>query len=188
MSGAESIQAILGHDCTHIQCTDSAVRRSQKGDSRMESIVFPLCSFLDSESGAGSSRPAALPRISSRFGFAIMVFLFETTGCHTEVWGTEKLTGKQTGRQTMYEQMMNIVWRKKGREEGERLHCSVARRAYVPSTSESKESGGRGGGARGEDGWVKGRKDRMKKERGLQIRLRQSEQVKKGKNLDTCRP
>lgn len=42
----------------------------------------------------------------------------------------------------------------------------VARRAYVPSTSESKDSGGRGwvvaekGG-----GWVKGSKNRMKRER-----------------------
>lgn len=69
------------------------------------------------------------------------------------------------------------------------LHCSAGRRAYVPSTSESKGSGGRKwvvgkkGGVEGEDKWVKGgerERERQDEERGGQIRLRQSEQIQKG--------
>lgn len=75
-------------------------------------------------------------------------------------------TDRQADRQTtMYEQMMNIVRRKRG-GEGKRKRCFIVLfvgRAYVPSTSESKDRGGRG--------WVVGEKggrmgvDRMKRER-----------------------
>lgn len=117
----------------------------------MEGIDFPL----RSSSGAGTGRPAALPRISSRFGFVILVFLSETTGCHTEVWGTEKLTGKQTGRQTMYEQMMSIV---RGRGEGGKGRGFTVllrgEHTYPVRLNQQRvvEEDGREGGARGRMG------------------------------------
>lgn len=66
------------------------------------------------------------------------------------------------------------------------LHCLVARRAYVPSTSESKESGGTGVVAEKGGAWVKGRKDRMKrKKKQDQTRaIRADLKGKKGNMLD----
>lgn len=85
---------------------------------------------------------------------------------------------------------MNIV-RRKG-EGGELREASLfcCEHTYPVRLNqnrvEEEEDGRR---ERREDGWVKGREDRMKKERGGQIRLRQSEQVYKGKNMmynSTC--
>lgn len=82
----------------------------------------------------------------------------------------------------MYEQMMNIV-RKKGeggRREASLFRCKESiRTQYVLNQRRGVEEGGRWERrwVEGEDGWAKDRKDRMKKGRGGQIRLGQSEQV-----------
>lgn len=186
-----SIGVFLEFVCSHISYMDCFIHWLQNNaESGVESIGFPL----RSQSGSGTSRPAALPRISSYFGFVILVFLLGTTSCHTEVWGTEKLTGKQTGRQTMYEQTMNIVRGKQRREEGGRR-----RQAFVlllreehtyPVRLNQKRRGRRGRvwGVLGRDGgrrWVKegrmgrwkGRKDKMKTE---ERRPDQTEEIRAG--------
>lgn len=72
----------------------------------------------------------------------------------------------------MHEQDDEYSERGKGRKEERGFIVSAGRRrAYVPSTSESKRQwrkkrmGGRRGRGVGRGGWVKGRKDRMKRER-----------------------
>lgn len=81
----------------------------------------------------------------------------------------------------MYEQMTNIV-RKKGeggRREASLFRCKESiRTQYVLNQRRGVEESGRWERRKGEgeDG-VKGRKDRMKKGRGGEIRLGQSEQV-----------
>lgn len=136
--------------------------------------------------GEGSGRPAALPLISPTFVLAIASPflpsppLFETTGCHAGVRGTEKRTRQsRQADKPAYERMMSKVRKKKkekgDREEGERPGRAVARRTYVPSTSEPKQKGGgrweeRLGGV----GWggvgigwggQRAERDRMRKER-----------------------
>lgn len=98
--------------------------------------------------GEGSGRPAALPHISPTLVLVIVSPpLFETTGCHAEVRGTEKRTRQsRQADKPAYERMMSKVRKKKkekvDREEGERPGRAVARRTYVPSTSEPKQKGG----------------------------------------------
>lgn len=95
--------------------------------------------------------PAALPHISPTFVLVIVSPssppLFETTGCHAEVRGTEKRTRQsRQADKPAYERMMSKVRKKtkeKGdRKEGEKPGRAVARRTYVPSTSEPKQKGG----------------------------------------------
>lgn len=132
-------------------------------------------------------KAAAAPHISPTFVLVIVSPpppppLFETTGCHTEVRGTEKRT-KQSRQadKPAYGRMMSKVREKKkekgDREEGERPGRAVARRTYVPSTSEPKQKGGgrweeRLGGVGWEGrgvgiGWggQRAERDRMRKER-----------------------
>lgn len=68
------------------------------------------------------------------------------------------------------------------------MFCCIGEHTYPVRLNQRTRGGGRWEGrwGEGEDGWVKGRKDRMKKNRGGQIRLGQSEQVQKGKKTVRC--
>lgn len=118
---------LLGHD--QIEFTRCGHTKGWEQDGKHSLPSLPV----------GTSRPAALPRMSPRFSDSLYIYMSETAGCYAEVWGTEKLTGKQTSRGTMNEQMFKTV-RKKGTEQ----------RTYVPSTSGSKEKGEE------EEGWGEG--------------------------------
>lgn len=82
------------------------------------------------------------------------IYVSETAGCYTEVWGTEKLTGKQTSRGTMNEQMFKTVRKKeKGR----------SREHTYPVRLDQKRKGRRGEGWG--EGWVGEGQKRQDEER-----------------------
>lgn len=134
--------------------------------------------------GEGSGRPAALPHISPTFVLVIVSPpppppLFETTGCHTEVRGTEKRT-KQSRQadKPAYGRMMSKVREKKkkrgtGRKERGLVVLLQGEHTYPVRLNQSRRV--EGGGRKGWAGWGGGvgigwggqraERDRMRKER-----------------------
>lgn len=129
--------------------------------------------------GEGSGRPAALPHISPTFVLVIVspLFsppLFETTGCHAEVRGTEKRTRQsRQADKPAYERMMSKVRKKKkkkrgtGRKERGLVVLLQGEHTYPVRLNQSRrvEGGGRKGGVGwggvgfgNRMGWAKGRK------------------------------
>lgn len=153
-----SIEAIA-HTCT-------------QATKRVRVVLASLSAHSCSQSGAGTSRPAALPRISSRFGFVILFcFVRDYRLSHRSMRNRE--TDRQADRQT------NDVWaddeysekERGGRKEREAslFRCKESiRTQYVLNQRRGVEDGGREGGARGrmggwraeKTGWRKGEEAR----------------------------
>lgn len=160
---------------------DGIICGSQKGENSMESISFPLCSFPVTV-WSRYQPPCCPPTDLFPLWFCNSFFFVRGYRLsHRSMRNRE--TDRQADRQT------NDVWaddeysekKRGGQRERSFIVLLQGEHTYPVRLNQKRvvEEDGRWEKrwGEGEDGWVKGRKYRMKKERGGQIRLRQSEQV-----------